>query len=111
MTLLEAEPNVVENTAGAKFSFHVCVVKGAGISSVHGDLERWCSEVIELDDAGLSVPLAPKDHQLIMTISAAHAGELRVQGVDLTYRDGLQEGTQRVGEYVWLRFTRAVQPR
>ena len=36
--------------------------------------------------------------------SSGQTGELRVQGIDLKYEYGRQSGTQRVGEYVWLRY-------
>lgn len=39
-----------------------------------------------------------------MTVHGTAPGELRIQGVDLSYRYGHQRGTQRVGEYVWLRY-------
>ncbi|GAA1478828.1 hypothetical protein GCM10009623_32740 [Nocardioides aestuarii] len=104
VTLTGAEPHVVSNTAGAQLTFRTCVPTDKGsISSVYGDLASWCSEITDL--AGATVPLDPaKRRQIIMTISSAGPGELRVQGIDLSYKFGYQNGTQRVGEYVWLRY-------
>jgi hypothetical protein len=55
-------------------------------------------------DAKLPVGRDGPLQQVMMTITAAHPGVLRVQGMDLTYRRGIQYGAQRVGEYVWFRF-------
>lgn len=100
------EPRVVKNSAGARLTFHVCVPTSGGLGSVTGQLARWCSEVT--DAVGATLPLHPgswSQPQIVMTISDVTArGELRVQGIDLSYEYGRQSGTQRVGEYVWLRY-------
>lgn len=106
--LTGVEPHVVSNTANAVLTFQVCVptVRGAFIS-VRGDLSRWCDAVGDLDGATLPLELNDTDRpppQVVMTIRSGQPGELRVQGIDLSYQHGRQGGTQRVGEYVWLRY-------
>ena len=105
VNLAEAAPHVLVNTAGAELTTHVCRVAGEGsFSSVLGDLDDYCSELTPVDGAVLSLPEESSRQQVVMTITAAHPGVLGVQGLDLTYRDGAQYGTQRVGEHVWIRF-------
>lgn len=104
--LTGVEAHVVSNSAQARLDFHLCYPTPRGsISSVEGDLARWCTEVtdIEGDTVGLN-PLDTPRPQVIMTIQAAEPGELRVQGINLSYQYGHQSGTQRVGEYVWLSY-------
>lgn len=106
VTLVDAEPHFRTNTAEAAVSFHVCQVKPPNdfFIGVPGALSSWCSEVTEIDGARfpLSVSARPRT-QLVMTIESAESGELRLEGIDLTYRDGLQTGTQRVGPDAWFR--------
>lgn len=49
-------------------------------------------------------PIGTPRPQVIMTIQATRPGEVRVQGIDLSYQYGHQSGTQRVGQYVWLEY-------
>ncbi|WP_180933322.1 hypothetical protein [Nocardioides ungokensis] len=108
VTLTGVEPHVVANSAHAVLTFEVCVPTARGsIGSATGDLSRWCDVVADLD--GATLPLGLNDThrprpQVIMTIHSSQPGELRVQGIDLDYEYGRQSGTQRVGEYVWLRY-------
>jgi len=108
VTLTGVQPHVVENSAHAVLTFQVCVPTARGsIGSVTGDLSRWCDVVADL--GGATLPLGLNDThrprpQVIMTIQSGQPGELRVQGIDLNYEYGRQSGTQRVGEYVWLRY-------
>ena len=104
VTLTKAEPHMLVNTADAQISFHICVAGREGISSVHGDLSDWCQNVTELEGAEFPLSTTSPVDPIIMTISATNPGELKLQGMDLTYQQGFQNGMQRVGEYVWLRF-------
>jgi len=105
VTLDDVEPHVLVNTAQATFTFHVCHPSKGNISSVVGDLAGRCDELTEV--AGTQLPLADgrSRYEVIMTIAPAQPGEVKVQGNDLSYRYGSQHGTQRVGEYVWIRYT------
>lgn len=106
VTIIKAAPHVLVNTAGARITFEICSVRpgGPAIASSTGDLRKYCSRVKPVADAKLPLRRNRSVQQVMMTIAADHPGAIRVQGMDLTYRRGIQYGTQRVGEYVWLRF-------
>lgn len=105
VTLTGVEAHVVGNSAQAVLTFQVCIPASQGsISSVSGDLSRWCDAVADLGGATIPLDSMTARPQVIMTIQGSQPGELRVQGIDLSYEYGPQSGTQRVGEYVWLRY-------
>lgn len=96
----------MSNSAQARLDFHLCSPTPRGsISSVEGNLARWCADVADIEGSTLALnPIDTPRSLVIMTIDAARPGEVRVQGVDLSYQYGRQSGTQRVGEYVWLSY-------
>lgn len=99
-----AEPLVLENTADAEISVHVCHERGIGIGSVTGSLRDYCKTLLNLS-AEPTLTLAPQAReQLILTITPRQSGQVRVGGMNLTYRHGLQYGAQSVGEHVLARF-------
>jgi hypothetical protein len=99
-----AEPLVLENTADADITVHVCHERGIGIGSVTGSLRGYCRTILNLA-AEPTLKLAPQAReQLILTITPRQSGQVRVGGMNLTYRHGLQYGTQSVGEHVLARF-------
>lgn len=99
-----AEPLVLENTADADITVHVCHERGIGIGSVTGSLRGYCKTILNLA-AEPTLTLAPQAReQLILTITPRRSGQVRVSGMNLTYRHGLRYGTQSVGEHVLARF-------
>lgn len=102
VTLRSAEPRVLVNDTDASFEVSVCTPVEGGIIGVTGPLERWCSDVSPVD--GTNLDLEPGGAYVVLSVTPTRPGQLRVQGVDLAYSDGLRSGTQPVGHYLWLRF-------
>lgn len=99
-----ADPLVLKNTADADITVHVCHERGIGIGSVTGNLRAYCKAILNLA-AEPTLTLTPQAReQLILTITPRQSGQVRVAGMNLTYRHGLQCGTQTVGEHVLARF-------
>lgn len=102
--LTDADPLVLENTADAEITIHVCHERGIGIGSVTGSLREYCKSILNLA-AEPTLTLAPQARErLILTITPRRSGRVRIVGIDLTYRHGVQYGTQAVGEHVLARF-------
>ena len=96
----EVEPVVVTNTADARITFSVCTKKPRDFLSFGGPVEdmtrRHCSEVVPLEE-GYVRPLGKDTGYLVMmSIDPAHAGTVHVAGVRVTYKHGMQYGTQVV---------------
>lgn len=104
--LRAAEPQVLVNTARARFDVRLCERRGRStIYSFAGGLDRFCSRLSDVDGATLTWDEdGVGDSYLVMTIRPRRVGEVRVQGIDLTYTHGLQSGTQQVGDHVWFRY-------
>jgi hypothetical protein len=101
-TLHGATPRIVRNTADAEISFSLCRAEKEPIGSARGSLERWCSEVLPIEDAEMTLNADPRDI-FIMTIRPTRPGVVRVRGADLTYTDGWKRGTEHVGSLVVVR--------
>jgi hypothetical protein len=103
----EVEPVVVTNTADARITFSVCTLKPRGGESFGGameDMTRFCSEVIPLEE-GHVLPLGHHTgQQVTMNIDPAHAGTVQVAGVRVTYKHGMQYGTQVVSNSASVQF-------
>jgi hypothetical protein len=96
----EVEPVVVTNTADARITFSVCTKKSRDFLSFGGPVKdmtrRYCSEVVPLEE-GYVRPLGKDTGYLVMmSIDPAHAGTVHVAGVRVTYKYGMQYGTQVV---------------
>jgi hypothetical protein len=104
----EVEPVVVTNTADARITFSVCTLQPGGGESFGGAMEdmtrRYCSEVIPLEE-GHVLPLGHHTgKQVTMNIDPAHAGTVQVAGVRVTYKHGMQYGTQVVSNSASVQF-------
>ena len=105
VTLIAATPHILLNTAGARITFHVCVVAQRGtIGSAIGDLSRWCSRLLPMKNTRFPLTFVFPRRQVLMTIKTTKPGVVRIQGIHLTYRFGKQSGSQLVGEYVYQRY-------
>jgi hypothetical protein len=101
-TLHDASARVVRNTAEAKISFSLCRAEKEPIGSASGRLERWCTQVLPIDDTEMTLNADPPDI-VLMTIRPTQPGVVRVRGMDLTYTDGWQRGAEHIGSLVVVR--------
>lgn len=105
VTLLAASPHILLNTAGARITFHVCVMaKRGSIGSIRGDLSRYCSQLLPLKNTRFPVTYDFPRRHVLMTVTTTKPGAVRIQGMHLSYRYGHQSGSQLVGEYVYERY-------
>jgi hypothetical protein len=101
ITIRSASANVVENSAGADISFHVCTIAphtgiGAIGSSNEKDMHEYCDALVPADGATLRLDADPMQ-QVVMAVTLRQPGRVRVDGMDLEYTLGWQAGTQRIG--------------
>ncbi|HSJ19555.1 MAG TPA: hypothetical protein VK964_03180 [Nocardioidaceae bacterium] len=102
VTLHNASARIVRNTADAEVSFSLCRAEKEPIGTASGRLERWCSEVLPIDDIEMTLNAEPRD-SVLMTIRPTKPGVVRVRGADLTYTDGWQRGAEHIGSLVVVR--------
>jgi hypothetical protein len=99
VTIEDITPRVVLNTADAEIQLSVCT--DPNIDAISGDLRSFCSSVTGV--RGETVTLAPAKAQVIATITARRAGQVRIRGFDVRYRDGIRRGDQHTGIFLRLR--------
>ena len=89
-------PRVSRNDAGATVTVMTCTVTGAdGVGAVPaGEIARLCAPLEEFVPAVLALPTR---HSLVVAITPTRPGMLRIDGVDISYRDGLRIGRQHTG--------------
>jgi len=101
VTLHDARPRIVQNTSGAKVSFSLCRESGP-LGADTAPLDEYCAEVVPLDDSEMEVSPDTGD-LVVMTIRPTQPGSVRIRGMDLTYTDGWQRGTEHAGPVVRVR--------
>ena len=106
ITVRSASAHVVEDSADAEIAFFVCTLDTASnhpAVGIEGEkLTRAdCSSLDPVSDQEMHLGNADDPRQqVVMAITLRHHGGVIVDGADLTYADGLQEGTQRIGGHV-----------
>jgi len=95
ITIDSISPRLQENTAGASFGFYVCDFATSELGLAHQrDFERMCPHPIPVTEE-TSVELGSQ--QLVVSVTAARTGVVRMQGADVTYARGWQHGTETFG--------------
>ena len=87
LRLLEVRPRVAVDSAAADIGVLVCTTD-AGCTDVT-DAE---GPLVRLAGAGAA--------RLMIAVTAHHAGEVRIDGLDVTYRDAARRGTEHAGSAV-----------
>lgn len=103
-----AQPIVQNNTADARVSVWECVRKSRGddtIASGIGDARRICARLAPFAPGNFRVGGDANDDDLVVAVTAAHPGRVRVAGLLVRYSSGLRHGTQHVGVKIDLRLT------
>ena len=85
VTIRSVRAHFVTNTARATASFSICRGGGTQIGDVHGDLHRYCPDVVPLDEPTGFRYAADSGDVLVLTVSPRQAGRARVDGVHLDY--------------------------
>lgn len=93
LTLLDVRPRIVSDDASAEVTVHVCrvVEPGSAVGNAYDDVDEFCASLREPTGA-----LEATD-QLLVEVVAQEEGEVVIDGLDVTYRSGLQRGTQHTG--------------
>lgn len=106
VVLRDAVPRVRTNTADAEVRVHFCVapVIGMPIGSMRMAAEQQCGELPPLEGQRLARP-TPENRlaHLVLEIVPRQAGEVAVEGLDVSYSSGLRRGTQASGITVKVR--------
>lgn len=95
------------NSSGAMIDFFVCTVdQSAGIGSIGSvlgdEIQNECLTLVPAEGARLELHATPRQ-QVVMAVTNAHPGRVRIVGMDLSYTHGWQRGTQRTGGTLVLR--------
>lgn len=93
-------PRITSNSADAAIEVLICADSGLPetlleLSAVRDDVSRYCKS-LEALHAG-SVDLGPRASGLILAITPHRVGEVRVEGVDISYRHGIRRGQVHSG--------------
>ena len=96
ITIDAAAPHLVENSARAGFAFYLCDLQentgGIGVAYPRG-FDRNCADPVPV----VGETQFGQDQYLVMEVTVHRVGLVRTRGVDLTYTDGWQRGTQTIG--------------
>lgn len=94
--------HAVSDTSAATITPYVCTNRsqtGRGITAVGTGgtamVRHLCGRLVPANDADMITGRGHPEY-LILKIVAAHPGRLRLDRVDVTYRKGLQRGTQGI---------------
>jgi hypothetical protein len=99
--LVSARPRVRENSANADISVLLCYPTASQIYHATGNLDGLCKPAVPVE--GQTMQATPnaktwaRAPNLIVLVKPRQAGTVRVDGVEVTYRAGLQRGTQSTG--------------
>ena len=98
ITVHSAVARISENTADADIELVLCRHSGDGtdiIGSIMAeDVSSYCLEELPIGGAHESFPSTA---QLLFRITPRQPGTVQIEGIDLTYRDGIRRGTVHTG--------------
>ena len=109
-------PRVRKNTAGATYEFYVCTISGQeqvqlGIVSGQRNFDRYCPDAERVREGTELHTGGSPGQQLVMVVRMPRPGRPLTTGVELTYSDGAQRGTQLIGPRVRVTRGRGGSPR
>lgn len=92
----------IDGSAEASVDYLVCTADPAGEPGMIGsasesDISEFCPTLEPLEGATYEFNATPRQ-QLVLAITPSGPGRVRVDDVELSYRDGWQRGTQHLGE-------------
>ena len=94
----DVTPRIDEAPAGTEAVVLIC--RGGAISTT-SDAAAFCTELVEAKGETLHYGDATME-QLVLRVTAPTAGTVKVDGVTLTFRDGLRAGSETVGPHLTL---------
>ncbi len=106
VTIRDVHAHIVRNTSGATAEFFVCTIAtrsdSGAIGSVSGDeIHDYCQTLVPATGARVELNAQPLQ-QVVMAVTNAHPGRVRIAGMDLSYSHSWQRGTQRTGGVIVL---------
>ena len=97
LDLQSVRPRVVVNTAHADIAVLTCVVSGA-TPDLLGDSTPSCSSKKYFKPGPQTVGYGPRATTIVLAITPRRAGgAVRINGVNVVYRDGFRHGKQHTG--------------
>lgn len=102
VTIHSVAPRIEENTAGASVAFYLCLLDPSGSEGQLGAggqraFDRSCPRPLPVVSGTEYDGSRDAGQQLVMGITAHRPGVFRSPGVELTYTDGWQRGTELIG--------------
>ncbi|MBT0993369.1 hypothetical protein KIN34_03600 [Cellulomonas sp. DKR-3] len=106
VVIRDVTATVTRNDAGATFEAKRCTLDpglGFGAIGTAGveDLSTMCTDLVDAAGATLSLDEADRQ-QLLLLIHAPGSGRVEINGVHVTYRDGVRWGAEDTGPDVLL---------
>jgi hypothetical protein len=75
---------------------------GAIGTVVDGDIDEYCSSLDPIEGVDLDLTYAPMRQQVLVALTMTGQGVVTVTDIVLSYADGWQRGSQRVGGEIWM---------
>jgi len=96
--LQAVRPQVTQNSSNAQFQFVLCWASGLqAVGSMKADqLGQICSRIEPLTPGVMAVGFPPSA-QVVLEVTPRQPGKVAISWFNVTYRDGLQSGTQPGG--------------
>lgn len=105
LTIRGTRAHVVANSSDATIDFFVCTVNRSVVGAIgsvdEAGIHEQCLTLVPAEGARLELNADPRQ-QVVMAVTNAHAGRVRIVGMDLSYSHGWQRGTQRTGGVIVL---------
>lgn len=103
VAITDAQPHILRDDADARIRFYVCTLDPHSdefFGTVYeAGARKACLSLTPAIGTTMRLNSSPRQ-EVVMSVEMRKPGAVEVQGVDLTYRDGRQHGTQRVGSRI-----------
>ncbi|HZC69257.1 MAG TPA: hypothetical protein VE442_01055 [Jatrophihabitans sp.] len=93
-------PMVRVNTAGAEIRMLRCVLRLGGPGpdgQLRAETDSVCSRLTPFHSGDIALGFKKGDEDIIVAVTARHAGKVRIRGIEVEYSSGLRHGTQHAG--------------
>lgn len=95
--LRSIQPRITLNTAGATVDVLICTQSSPErVGIINDNIDDYCSPLTPWRSGTLVLGSSSRTY-VILAGTTAHSGVLRIDGADVTYRDGFRRGSQHVG--------------
>jgi hypothetical protein len=101
--VVEVRPRVTVDTAEADITVRLCrPARGAAVQVTTAPISDTCRSISDVPTQG-RVRLTPRSAQLLVSVTPRRAGQVQIEGYDVTYLDAGHRGTEHAGTELVLR--------